>query len=496
MIYIRRDQRLFVVVAVVVFLLFIAALNNDHVRVSVQNKVPQWLKQSDPAYAGQYQPHEEDYIPRPHADSSPPNHHFDTIANTTAETVIPGGAHAPGFTVFDRLYLRAGIFYVVTADPSSWPPRRYLLAKPFEMGAGKELEPTDEDLQFIHPSKAKEILGEFAMRIPDFSVIVHDHWQFMKHYYHWWGEIILGFWRVYSHLAEGGGRVEDLPFPARFILTVIENDEWRDRAGVDGPFMRAVFPAAAIEKGDYWKDLIKLNTTVVFERSMLINRETAHRHPFGSKWYKMIAGTMNVTAPEDYWAPIRKALAENLLGYIPELDANGAVTGPTSIPGVVTTKPVVTYISRQGAGRRLTDKDHQALVEALRGLEKEGLCEVQIPMMERMSLADQIALPMKSTIIVGVHGNGLTHQLWMPRSERSTVIEIFDPPSYAFDYEMLARNMGHRHYGVQNDTLLTFPKNETHEGVHYTPGFHGNAIPVYAPAVAQTIRQRLTERIP
>jgi len=142
MIHIRRDQRLFVAVVVVVFLL-IAAINNDHVRVSVQSKVPQWRKHSNSTDAGRYQLH-EDYIPRPHADL-PSYHHFDTtIANTTAETVIPGGAHAPGFTVFDRLYLRAGTFYVVTADPSSWPPRRFLIAKPFEIGTGQDLEPTDE----------------------------------------------------------------------------------------------------------------------------------------------------------------------------------------------------------------------------------------------------------------------------------------------------------------------------------------------------------------
>jgi len=141
MIYIRR---VFVVVAVAVFLLLIATINNDHVRVSVQSKVPQWLKHSNSTDAGQYQPHEEDYIPLPHA-GSPPIDHFDTtIASTTAETVIPGGAHAPGFTVFDRLYLRAGTFYVVTADPSSWPPRRFLMAKPFEMGSGQASEPTDE----------------------------------------------------------------------------------------------------------------------------------------------------------------------------------------------------------------------------------------------------------------------------------------------------------------------------------------------------------------
>ena len=129
---------------------------------------------------------------------------------------------------------------------------------------------------------------------------------------------------------------------------------------------------------------------------------STYTSPLGSTWFKMIAGTMSVSAPEDYWAPIRNALAENLLGYIPELDANGAVTGPTSIPGLVTTKPVVTYISRQGAGRRLTDKDHEGLVEALRGLEQEGLCEVHIPMMERMSLQEQIALPAKSTVSMSI----------------------------------------------------------------------------------------------
>lgn len=55
-----------------------------------------------------------------------------------------------------------------------------------------------------------------------------------------------------------------------------DKGEWRDGAGVDGPLMRAAFPHAAIEQSDYWQDLIKLNTTVVFERVMLVNRKAAH----------------------------------------------------------------------------------------------------------------------------------------------------------------------------------------------------------------------------
>jgi hypothetical protein len=36
-------------------------------------------------------------------------------------------------------------------------------------------------------------------------------------------------------------------------------------------------------------------------------------------------------------------------------------------------KPIVTYISRQSTGRRLTPKDHEGLVKVLRELEEEVL---------------------------------------------------------------------------------------------------------------------------
>lgn len=39
--------------------------------------------------------------------------------------------------------------------------------------------------------------------------------------------------------------------------------------------MRVGFPSTAIEQSDYWRDLIKLNTTVVFDRVILMSREAA-----------------------------------------------------------------------------------------------------------------------------------------------------------------------------------------------------------------------------
>jgi protein O-GlcNAc transferase len=272
-------------------------------------------------------------------------------------------------------------------------------------------------------------------------------------------------------------------------MPAVENSKWRDRAGVNGPLMRGAFPHSSIEEATHWQDLIKVNSTFVFDRAMIIHRGTAHRHPFGSKWFKMIAGTMNLTVADDFWEPVRQNLVQNLLGYLPRITGRESVL--SAPPHEARTKPIVTYISRQGGGRRLVEEDHVGLVNALRGLEKEGICEVNVAMMERMSMREQIAVAARSTIIVGVHGNGLTHQLWMQPSLRSAVFEIWAPPSYVWDYEMLARNMGHKHYGVHNDTFITFPKGTFYEGVKFGDGFHGNSIPVYGPAVANKIRERL-----
>ncbi|KAJ7599181.1 hypothetical protein C8J56DRAFT_916015 [Mycena floridula] len=391
-----------------------------------------------------------------------------------AHTTIPGGAHSHGFTLFNELYLRNGTFYILTSDPSVFPEKRALIARPLEVGRKHDLEPTDQELQFLDPADANAILGNHVMRIAGLSVVLYDPDQFMHHFYHWWGEILLGFWRVYSKLSmEEDGSIVALPFPERFLMPFVSRGTWRDRAGVSGPLMRAGFPRASIEESDYWDDLLRLNVTMVFDRAMVINRETAHRHPFGGVWYKMAAGTWNVTVRDRFWEPVRESTLKNLLGYVPRLDERGSVIAP---PAAISSRPIVTYISRQGAGRRLLAQDHDLLVQALMELEVEGLCDVHVVQMERLSLQEQLALVSRSTILLGVHGNGLTHQLWMPPSALSTTIEIFIPQGYVFDYEFLARNMGHRHYAIWNSSYLTYPPGTYHKGVKYPEGFQGPSV--------------------
>lgn len=77
--------------------------------------------------------------------------------------------------------------------------------------------------------------------------------------------------------------------------------------------------------------------------------------------------------------------------------------------------------------------------------------------------------------MLGVHGNGLTHLLWMNNhNPRSTVIEFFYPGGFAEDYEFTARALGIKHYGVWEDQVFTSPDTPL---FNYPEGFQGNEIP-------------------
>ena len=106
----------------------------------------------------------------------------------------------------------------------------------------------------------------------------------------------------------------------------------------------------------------------------------------------MISSTMELSAPARFWDPIRERIVDNLVG--PDLPRP--------------TKPVVTYITRQTPNRRrkLSDSSHESLLSALGELHKEGLCEVQV--VEETEGVKLVELVARSTVIIGVHGSGLT----------------------------------------------------------------------------------------
>jgi protein O-GlcNAc transferase len=143
-------------------------------------------------------------------------------------------------------------------------------------------------------------------------------------------------------------------------------------------------------------------------------------------------------------------------------------------------KYVVTYLSRQNANfRRIDEGDHQALINELKKLEAEGLAEVNVeefqdgtPIEEQVAkmarttvnfnckpvqgdlsaiLADLLFIPGQQ-ILISLHGNGLTHTLWMEPTPRSAVYEIQKPLMHMDDFSILAEAQGIAHWMVRENT--------------------------------------------
>jgi hypothetical protein len=121
------------------------------------------------------------------------------------------------------------------------------------------------------------------------------------------------------------------------------------------------------------------------------------------------------------------------------------------------------------------------------------------------------SLTLKQQMMLGLHGNGLTHLLWMQPNRLSTVIEIFCPNGFAHDYHWTTRALGMTHITVWNDTWVCYPvfmwtwtqlsdsiyNNSyiTHPDkpeVNYPECFQGKQIPVHGPALAQLIEDRVS----
>ncbi|KAF8889235.1 hypothetical protein CPB85DRAFT_1231542, partial [Mucidula mucida] len=388
-----------------------------------------------------------------------------------------------GWTLFDKLYIYKGIVYVVSDHPETLPDVSTMYSKGIEIKEGKEAEdsrlPTSDDIQIISTKQAKTLFGTGAQIIDGVTFFINDPQQYITHYYHWSAELWFGLWRTYSsldrHITING--TTSLPPPRRLMFNRIDAQHWRDYASMNQWVIRASFPSLTMEFVDDWRDHIDLDVPFVFERVLLADRSSSMISYNYQRYQRSAAAAFGLPGNAYWWMPIRNNVVK-AAGL--DADVGGGTTG----------NPVITYISRQEWGRRmLIPEHHERLVAELFKLRDEFGWEVNVVSMDKLSRKEQIQLAARTTVMMGVHGNGLTALLWMNPTPRSTVIEFFFPGGFAHDYEYTTRALGMTHYGFWNSESFTSP------GVPlpaYVEGFQGNAIPIDGEAVARLVRDRLS----
>jgi hypothetical protein len=102
----------------------------------------------------------------------------------------------------------------------------------------------------------------------------------------------------------------------------------------------------------------------------------------------------------------------------------------------------VTHVVRSGR-RRLTDRVREDLHAAIRAI--PGVL-LQVVDFARLSYERQLAAVARTDVLIGVHGNGLSHGFFLPRP--ATVIELFPRGGHAMDYRLLADLRGLAYLGV------------------------------------------------
>ncbi|KAJ3920555.1 hypothetical protein F5877DRAFT_37837 [Lentinula edodes] len=454
--------------------------------------------------------------------------------------------HVPGWTIIDSLYMHNGTYYVVTSNPPidppqtkydpaqspflKLPPPKAILSKGHDiygarggMGNDPLRAPDEQYLQYVSTAEFQNLFGidlsvnevdeGHVHTVPGLTFILNDSPQFITHYYHFCAELWFGVWRTYASL--GGGH--KLPPPTRVLFPNLDSAHWRDYANMNQLFMRSLLPSTQMLFSHDWYDWVSLSVIhkptpesktnggtmkgkpILFPRVLIADRSAAMPAFNYQRFQRTAAVPFGLLIPQgeeggDWWSPVRDSV--RVFAGLDDDSANGSPTNHESRLQLEqrTTRPVVTYLSRQDWNRRkLKTEDHERLVAELRKLEVELGIEVIVVSAENLSRWEQIRLVGRSTILIGVHGNGLTAELWMNLGFRSTVIEIFYPGGWAHDYEYTARAMGAggglKHYGIWNDQVLTSPG---FPPPSYPPGFQGNEIPVDGKTVANLVRDRIT----
>lgn len=228
------------------------------------------------------------------------------------------------------------------------------------------------------------------------------------------------------------------------------DDQWEDHAGANRFFMEKwlyvtpqtytdISPGITIESKRIWDARAASNQLFRIPMIVMANRWAGHRGP--SAAWKPWGDVLRMPVHPNYLLNLR---ARVLKGY----------RGPVLLKP--SRRPRVKYLTRQDSTRRLTYPANEALVAALQSLHDEGLVEFSvIHFTDGDSFHDQIAHMATTDFLVGVHGNGLTHSLWLTPGPGKAVFELQPKPCSLVSYRIFVLTDG-RTTSVRLPSLRAF----------------------------------------
>lgn len=214
----------------------------------------------------------------------------------------------------------------------------------------------------------------------------------ITHYYHWSAELFFGMWRTYSSLDPSitpNGETS-LPAPRRMIFPHIDAANWRDYSGMNEWVIYSTFPSIAMEFMNDWLERKSSTRLFVYDRVVFADRAAGFHGTNFLRTQRTAANAFALPGSVNWWMPIRNSV----VAFSGLSDAEGRA----AIAGVAST-PVITYVSRQGWGRRmLIQEHHEKLVKELYRLRDTYGYEVNVVNMDKLSRKEQLQLAGRTTV--------------------------------------------------------------------------------------------------
>lgn len=313
------------------------------------------------------------------------------------------------FNLLNNLYFNAdsGVFFSSgdDVDPNHVISPNFIRGYSFHVASKRDL------LNLKYRRKTIEGTSLFL-----FEIDLTRH--YLSHFFHLL-EHLVGVWSFY-----GADNFNDIK------LIVLASDgsrnkdpTWKGPNSINEHLLKAMFPQASVKTWDEF--LVENHHTILrFEKAFTSDRALTFYSEACSRVNKMLAEAF----------PDLSSQALNQLA----LRVNSYANTQSKASNLIT----VTYLKRPFP-RALEAQLEQKLINAI-----EQLPNVKLTVIDffHISFQEQINVIGKTDVLISVHGNGLSHILFLP--ETSSVIEIFPKDSCTLDYRMFADARNIEYLGI------------------------------------------------
>ena len=198
-------------------------------------------------------------------------------------------------------------------------------------------------------------------------------------------------WRTYSSLdpAINSNGDTTLPTPRRMMFTHVDAANWRDYAAMNQLVLFSSFPSITMEFWNDWSERADMGRPFVFDRVLFADRAAAMHGTNFLKTQRTAANAFALPGSVHWWSPIRN----NVMRFAGLKEEENPDALESTAP------PVITYVSRQGWGRRmLIPEHHEKLVQELYKLRDTYGYEVNVVSMDKLSRQEQLRLAGRTTV--------------------------------------------------------------------------------------------------